>query len=46
MTQNTATYAMTDTPIGPFTTIVDDNGSVLASGWTATIEDLTPLIHK
>lgn len=42
----TATFATTDTPIGPFTTIVDDDGSVLASGWTSTIDDLAPLIHK
>lgn len=41
----TASFATTDTPIGPFTTIVDDGGSVLASGWTATIDDLVPLIH-
>ncbi|SNS90230.1 methylated-DNA--[protein]-cysteine S-methyltransferase [Rhodococcoides kyotonense] len=41
-----ALSATTDTPIGPFTTIVDDHGSVLASGWTGTIDDLTPLIHR
>jgi methylated-DNA-[protein]-cysteine S-methyltransferase len=34
-----------DTPAGPFTMIVDDDGSVLASGWTATVDDLLPLIH-
>ncbi|MCZ4079436.1 methylated-DNA--[protein]-cysteine S-methyltransferase [Rhodococcus sp. H36-A4] len=42
----TATAATTDTPIGPFTAIVDTEGCVLASGWTATTEDLQPLIHK
>ena len=42
----TASCATTDTPIGPFTTIVDATGSVLASGWTDTIDQLTPQIHK
>lgn len=42
----TASFATVDTPIGPFTTIADADGSVLASGWTATIDDLAPLIHK
>lgn len=41
-----AVSAVTDTPIGPFTTIVDGHGSVLASGWTATVDDLAPLIHR
>ena len=40
-----ATHAPVFTPIGPFTTIVDADGVVLASGWTATVDDLTPLIH-
>lgn len=30
-----ATMATLDTPIGPFTTVVDGEGAVLASGWTA-----------
>ncbi|MDJ0392270.1 methylated-DNA--[protein]-cysteine S-methyltransferase [Rhodococcus sp. G-MC3] len=42
----TGIFATTDTPIGPFTTIVDDGGSVLASGWTANVHDLVPLIHR
>ncbi len=42
----TASFAISDTPIGPFTTIVDADGSVLASGWTAGIDSLVPLIHK
>jgi methylated-DNA-[protein]-cysteine S-methyltransferase len=42
----TAISATTDTPIGPFTTIVDDAGAVLASGWTASVDDLAPLIHR
>ncbi len=37
-----ATYA---TPFGPFTAIVDADGAVLASGWTATTDDLLPVIH-
>ncbi|WP_072805565.1 methylated-DNA--[protein]-cysteine S-methyltransferase [Rhodococcoides yunnanense] len=41
-----AISAVTDTPIGPFTTIVDSHGSVLASGWTDRIDDLAPLIHR
>ena len=30
---------------GPFTAVVDDEGAVLASGWTADADDLLPLIH-
>ncbi|MET0199140.1 MAG: methylated-DNA--[protein]-cysteine S-methyltransferase [Rhodococcus fascians] len=41
----TASFATTDTPIGPFTTVVDDAGSVLAAGWTDSIDNLVPLIH-
>lgn len=33
------------TPGGPFTAIVDDEGVVLASGWTVGADDLLPLIH-
>jgi methylated-DNA-[protein]-cysteine S-methyltransferase len=40
------TYSSTmDTPVGPFTAIVDDDGAVLASGWTGDIDALIPLIH-
>jgi methylated-DNA-[protein]-cysteine S-methyltransferase len=39
---NTATL---DTPAGPFTAVTDDDGAVLASGWTADAEDLVTLIH-
>lgn len=35
-----------DTPIGPFTAIVDGEGAVLASGWTSSVDDLLPLVHK
>ena len=34
-----------DTPIGPFTIITDDDGAVLASGWTGDATLLLPLIH-
>ncbi|SHN34154.1 methylated-DNA--[protein]-cysteine S-methyltransferase [Cryptosporangium aurantiacum] len=37
-------YATVDTPIGPFTAIESD-GTVLASGWTNTIDDLLGVIH-
>jgi methylated-DNA-[protein]-cysteine S-methyltransferase len=40
-----STHATLDTPMGPFTAVVDDTGAVLASGWTASLEDLLPLIH-
>jgi methylated-DNA-[protein]-cysteine S-methyltransferase len=33
-----------DTPIGPFTAVVDGDGAVLASGWTASLDDLLPVI--
>ncbi|MCW2566684.1 MAG: O-6-methylguanine methyltransferase [Mycobacterium sp.] len=33
------------TPAGPFTVVVDADGAVLASGWTATACDLIPLVH-
>lgn len=37
--------ATLDTPAGPFTALTDDDGAVLASGWTADAGDLLPLIH-
>lgn len=44
-----ARHATVDTPPGPFTVIVetDDEGRdiVLASGWTADIADLLPVVH-
>jgi methylated-DNA-[protein]-cysteine S-methyltransferase len=42
MTTYTATV---DTSIAPFTVIVDDDGAVLASGWTTDVSTLLPLIH-
>lgn len=41
----TAVSATRDTPIGPFTTIVDADQRVLASGWTDNVEELRILIH-
>lgn len=37
-------YTTVDTASGPFTLIAED-GAVLASGWTSTVDDLMPLIH-
>jgi methylated-DNA-[protein]-cysteine S-methyltransferase len=34
-----------DTQFGPFTAVVDDDGAVLASGWTTDLGELLPLIH-
>ncbi|HYH32677.1 MAG TPA: methylated-DNA--[protein]-cysteine S-methyltransferase [Pseudonocardia sp.] len=42
---NTATWATTDTHVGPFTAVVDADGAVLASGWTAELDELLPQIH-
>ncbi|ANY06026.1 methylated-DNA--[protein]-cysteine S-methyltransferase [Pseudonocardia sp. HH130630-07] len=42
----TAVRGTRDTPAGPFTAVVDAEGYVLASGWTASAEDLLPLIHE
>lgn len=33
-----------DTPLGPFSTVVDADGTVLAAGWTAELTELTRLI--
>ena len=40
----TAQYATVPTPTGPFTVLSADD-AVLASGWTASVEDLLPLVH-
>ncbi|SHK93141.1 methylated-DNA-[protein]-cysteine S-methyltransferase [Pseudonocardia thermophila] len=40
-----STYATIPTPIAPFTVIVDADGAVLASGWTADVDALLPVIH-
>jgi methylated-DNA-[protein]-cysteine S-methyltransferase len=34
-----------ETPVGPFTAVVDGDGAVLASGWTADAQALVALIH-
>lgn len=33
-----------DTPIGPFTVLVDGDGAVLTSGWTADLDTLLPQV--
>jgi methylated-DNA-[protein]-cysteine S-methyltransferase len=38
-------FATIDTQAGPFTTIIDAEGAVIASGWTANVDDLLPVIH-
>ena len=40
-----STYTTHGTPAGPFTAIVDADGAVLASGWTADVGTLLPLVH-
>ena len=39
------TYATTQTPPGPLTVVLDDDGAVRASGWTSDAQELLPLIH-
>ncbi|MEV6069630.1 methylated-DNA--[protein]-cysteine S-methyltransferase [Nocardia sp. NPDC052001] len=41
----TADFATVTTAAGPFTALVDAEGAVLASGWTADAENLRGLIH-
>ena len=36
-----STWNTYDTPMGPFTAVVAD-GTVLASGWTAELDELVP----
>jgi methylated-DNA-[protein]-cysteine S-methyltransferase len=43
--QTPARHATIATPPGPFTVIVDAGDVVLASGWTADVADLLPLVH-
>ncbi|CRK61627.1 Methylated-DNA--protein-cysteine methyltransferase [Alloactinosynnema sp. L-07] len=42
----TAYSSTVDTQLGPFTAVTTASGAVLASGWTARIDDLLPVIHK
>ena len=37
--------ATVPTPLGPFTALVDDEGAVLASGWTDDADALLALVH-
>ena len=39
------THRTYPTPFGPFTALVDDDGAVLASGWTAELDELLPQVH-
>ena len=39
-----ANWSTQDTPIGPFTTVVDPDGVVLASGWTDDVTALTGIV--
>jgi methylated-DNA-[protein]-cysteine S-methyltransferase len=41
----TSYLSTVDTQLGPFTVVVDEDGSVLASGWTADVADLLPQVH-
>jgi methylated-DNA-[protein]-cysteine S-methyltransferase len=41
---STAHVSTVDTPIGPFTAVVAMDGAVLASGWTASADDLLPQV--
>ncbi|MFD8494471.1 methylated-DNA--[protein]-cysteine S-methyltransferase [Amycolatopsis sp. NPDC059657] len=40
----TAHWSTVDTPIGPFTAVVAEDGAVLASGWTGDAGELSSLI--
>jgi methylated-DNA-[protein]-cysteine S-methyltransferase len=40
-----STWNAYETPMGPFTAVVAADGAVLASGWTADLDRLVPLIH-
>ncbi|GDY29945.1 methylated-DNA--[protein]-cysteine S-methyltransferase [Gandjariella thermophila] len=40
----TSQWSTVDTPIGPFTAVVDADGAVLASGWTASVDALLPQV--
>lgn len=35
-----------DTPVGPFTVVVNDSGAVRASGFTTQLDDLLLLVHR
>ena len=46
MTPQPARSACIDTPPGPFTVVVGPDDAVLASGWTADVADLLPVVHR
>lgn len=39
-------FSTQETPVGPLTTVVDDDGAVLACGFTADLAALWPLTHQ
>jgi methylated-DNA-[protein]-cysteine S-methyltransferase len=39
-----ADWSTVETPIGPFTAVVDSDGAVLASGWTGDVTSLTGIV--
>ncbi len=45
MTRTTGTTTSLDTPVGPFTVVVDGDDAVLASGWTTDPTELLALVH-
>ncbi|HEX4704213.1 MAG TPA: methylated-DNA--[protein]-cysteine S-methyltransferase [Pseudonocardiaceae bacterium] len=42
MTTGHPAASTVDTPAGPFTTVVDADGAVLAAGWTGNVAELQP----
>ena len=42
---STGLWSTLDTPMGPFTAVVDAGGAVIASGWTPSLDALLPQIH-
>ena len=46
MTPRPARSACVETPPGPFTVVVGPDDVVLASGWTADVSELLPVVHR
>lgn len=42
---STGLWSTLDTPLGPFTAVVDSGGAVIASGWTASLDEVLPQVH-
>jgi methylated-DNA-[protein]-cysteine S-methyltransferase len=40
-----SSWSTIDTHLGPFTAVVDETGAVIASGWTAALDELLPQVH-